>query len=254
MKTLAEIREAVVTGSCPSPLLADFAGLSAQYALVPEVTLALLDGMEADFSKVRMPDEATLLRYCYQAAGTVGIHMARILGSAHPEAIYHAVDLGIAMQLTNIARDVLEDAERDRLYLPRTLVGAVEPEHLPFLEAEERAKVQRAVLAVLELAEVYYASGMAGIVYLPRRAQLGIAVAARVYREIGRILKRRGGDYRAGRAYVATGRKLQLALTCALGRILRKRSAGHDGVRHDGRLHASLRGLPFCHCERNPIG
>lgn len=243
---LAHIREALISEASGSALIADFKALSAQYALSPAVTLALLDGMEADLGKVRIADEAALLRYCYQVAGTVGIHMSQILGTSDEDAVYHAVDLGIAMQLTNIARDVLEDAARDRLYLPRTLVGPVEPDQISTLRGEERQRVQGAVLAVLEMAETYYASGMAGIAYLPRRARLGITVAAQAYREIGSILKSRSGDYGAGRAYVGMRRKLHLAARCALSRAS-GRSLARASLSHERHLHAPLQGLPFCH-------
>ena len=76
---------------------------------------------------MRVADEAELLRYCYRAAGTVGLMMCRVLDAPEPAAAAHAVDLGIAMQLTNICRYVADDARMGRRYLPASLVGDVAP-------------------------------------------------------------------------------------------------------------------------------
>lgn len=248
-ESLARIREDLVNGAGRTPLVADFLALSSEYNLSLAVTLSLLDGMQTDLERVRMPDEPALLRYCYQVAGTVGLHMAHILGATREVALHHAVDLGIAMQLTNIARDVMEDAERGRLYLPCTLVGTLEPESMKVLPAEAQDRTKRAVLVLLELAENYYASGLAGIAYLPRGARLGISVAAHVYREIGMVLRRRGGDFASGRAYVGRSRKVQLALQCVGRSVFSAGKKGNGNPSHDRRLHAPLAGLPFCNVE-----
>lgn len=157
-----------------------------------QVVQDLLDGMISDLGVVRIQSDADLIRYCYQAAGTVGLMMCSVLGVRDPRALRHAVDLGIAMQLTNISRDVLEDAEASRVYLPgeRLRAVGVAPEDL----VEGRANalgVSLVVHDVLAMAEGYYRSADDGMRFLPARARWAILVASRLYRGIGRRLRRR---------------------------------------------------------------
>jgi phytoene synthase len=152
----------------------------------------LIDGMISDLGVVRMQSDADLIRYCYQVAGTVGLMMCAVLGVRDPRALGRAVDLGIAMQLTNISRDVLEDAQASRVYLPADRLRAVgvEPDHLIEGRADTRG-VRLVVNDVLALAEVYYRSADEGMGFLPARARWAILVASRLYRGIGRRLRRR---------------------------------------------------------------
>lgn len=157
-----------------------------------EVVQELIDGMISDLGVVRMSSDAELIRYCYQAAGTVGLMMCSILGVRDPRALGHAVDLGIAMQLTNISRDVLEDAQSSRVYLPADRLRAVgvEPEQLIEGTANPRG-VSLVVDDLLTLAEVYYRSADEGMSFLPARARWAVLVASRLYRGIGRRLRRK---------------------------------------------------------------
>jgi phytoene synthase len=159
------------------------------------VVRELLLGMISDLDVVRLKTDDELVRYCYRAAGTVGLMMCSVLGVRDLRALRHAIDLGIAMQLTNIARDVREDAEASRVYLPAARLGeyGVAPEDLVDGEADEEA-VSVVVGDVLQLAERYYESGDAGMHYLPPRARWAILVASRLYRGIGRRLRRRHGS------------------------------------------------------------
>lgn len=152
----------------------------------------LLVGMMSDLDVVRVQSDRDLVRYCYRAAGTVGLMMCAVLGVRDARAWRHAIDLGIAMQLTNIARDVQEDAEACRVYLPAERLDAfgVAPEDLVDGKADPQA-VSLVVDDVLTLAERYYRSGDAGMRYLPARARWAILVASRLYRGIGRRLRRR---------------------------------------------------------------
>jgi len=152
----------------------------------------LIDGMISDLGVVRVQSDADLIQYCYQAAGTVGLMMCSALGVRDPRALGRAVDLGIAMQLTNISRDVLEDARASRVYLPADRLRAVgvEPEQLIDGSADALG-VSLVVNDVLAVAEVYYRSADEGIGFLPARARWAVLVASRLYRGIGRRLRRR---------------------------------------------------------------
>ena len=163
----------------------------------------LLDGLLFDQQEVAIQDSDALIKYAYQVAGTVGLLMCPILGCQNRQAFSFAVDMGIAMQLTNIARDVLEDAEMGRRYLPGNWVNQLSASSISAAsrqsDAAETELVKTAIERLLLLAERYYQSGMKGLVYLPPRAHIAIAVAARVYREIGQKLRRRQLDWTQGR-------------------------------------------------------
>ena len=111
-------------------LLADFQPFIHQKNLPVPVIIALIDGLLQDQRPVRIADERALRRYAYRVAGTVGLLMCHVLDCDDDAARAHAIDLGIAMQLTNIARDVLEDAEMGRRYLPASWAGDVKPAHI----------------------------------------------------------------------------------------------------------------------------
>jgi phytoene synthase len=164
----------------------------------------LIRGVRSDLGNVRIADDAALMQYCYRVAGTVGLMMCRVLNVPKPEALPYAVALGIAMQLTNICRDVLEDAQKDRVYLPHTRLSevGVSPQHLIDGTADAQA-VTKVVRDLLHLAEQYYQKADIGIALIPTRARLAIFIASRIYRAIGlRIISHLGGNPLRGRAVV----------------------------------------------------
>ena len=184
-----------------------------EYNLPKDVIASLVEGlMDDQADEVLLPDEESLIQYAYKVAGTVGLLMCEILNNSDPKAKPHAVDLGIAMQLTNIARDVVEDARMGRRYLPGSWVGNMSPEDI--LDAAldpygpDGVQITRAVERLLDLAESYYASGRAGLAYLPARAHFSIGVAAKVYRQIGRQLLRSKDSWHGKRQVTSKGLSL----------------------------------------------
>lgn len=221
------------------------------FPLDASVVQAMIDGLGSDLSTVAIETEAELLRYAYRVAGTVGLMMCRALDVSEPKALHFAIDLGIAMQLTNICRDVREDAERGRRYLPRSLVGDLNAAQLIVPDAASRPRVTAAVEALLTLADRYYRSGEQGLVFLPQRARLAIAVAARLYRAIGSQLRGQGCEYWRQRAVVPRSQKLRLTAASLLcTELLPSRWALKP--LHDHRLHLALSGLPFVDAGRAP--
>jgi len=107
---LVAVRQALQTGQSDDPVTCDMLQLMRACDINPTIPLELIDGVESDLGAVRVTDMAELLRYCYRVAGTVGLMMTDALDVSAPEALPHAVDLGIAIQLTNICRDLREDA------------------------------------------------------------------------------------------------------------------------------------------------
>ena len=165
-----------------------------------EAFLHMREGFLTDLGPVRLGTEAELLRYCYQVAGTVGRMMAPIAGGGK-EAEARAVKLGQAMQLTNILRDVGEDLERDRVYLPLDLLRAhgVEVEDL---RAGRVTPGYRALMAHLEgKARALYREGLAGLGHL-KVGRAAIALAALQYRGILDKLRLSGYDNLGRRAHL----------------------------------------------------
>ena len=225
---LAVVRQALQTGQSDDPVTCDMLQLMRDCNIDPTIPLELIEGVEGDLGEVRVADMTELLRYCYRVAGTVGLMMTDVLDVSAPEALQHAMDLGIAMQLTNICRDVREDALLGRCYLPATLVGALEPSALIDPDGATRVIAMHAIGALLTLADRYYASGEQGLRYLPPGARSGILVAARVYREIGVVLRQRDLDCWTSRATVGTAVKAGITLRALGGTIIswRRNSAG----------------------------
>ncbi len=184
------------------------ADLVRRYSIPKEYPLDLLEGMEMDVSHRPIQSQEDLLLYCHRAAGSVGQMMCFLLGTSNVQAISHADSLGMAMQMTNIARDVKEDQQSGRCYLPKCWLDA-DPmkEGLPTNE-----NIQAAVKRLLALADEHYAIGIAGLQYLPSRSELAIQIAADLYREIGETIRR--NDYRVmdGRTFVPMSRKVVLVV------------------------------------------
>lgn len=185
---------------------------------------ALLDGMAMDVADTRYRTFDDLFAYCYRVAGVVGLIMCHVMGVRDDRALVPAVHLGIGMQLTNVCRDVAEDWDRGRLYLPDELLARHGVRGLAAhlggpLPAFAHAAVRATVRELLDVADRYYASGVAGCRALPWRAGFGVRAAARIYRAIGTRLRRRDGDALAGRAVVSKTAKLGHVALAALGAL-----------------------------------
>jgi len=196
----------------------------------------LLDGMLLDQQPTAVKDEAELLRYCHAVAGTVGLMMCRVLDCQHSRADQFAIDLGIAMQLTNIARDVLEDAKMGRRYIPADWANYT-AEDIAQAQSQCRDPVAMATKRLLNLAEKYYTSALLGIQLLPFRSRFSITVALRIYRQIGIVLRRRHYAWWKGRAMVGKTEKMIISLY-SLFDLRPKRVPPHPSE-----LHVALKGL-----------
>jgi 15-cis-phytoene synthase len=218
--------DALYAGAEPEDLdLFAFAGVVRRRRIPIEYPRALLAGMAMDTGAVAYTSVAELLTYCFRVAGTVGLMMCHVLGVRHAHALRHAADLGIGMQLTNICRDVYEDWQRGRRYLPRELfVGSLTALELnpvrSELTPELAARCRPAVRELLRLAAEYYASGDHGLTYLAPRAAFAVRTARLVYSSIGVQLERMGHDVLAGRAVVSTASKLGLCLSAGVSTLV----------------------------------
>ena len=147
---------------------------------------ALMQGCEGDLHPVRIGTLKELSLYCYQVAGSVGEMMSPLINVTSPEATQFAIDLGLGMQITNICRDVLEDSERGRIYLPAEWLHEHEltPESI-LQQNVDPVKIASIINRMLITAEICYRRAYIGCRYIPFRSRLGILIARRVYRAIG---------------------------------------------------------------------
>jgi 15-cis-phytoene synthase len=210
----------------PAPLAVDraFADTVARFAIPRALPQALLEGLAWDAVGRRYETLSDLRTYAVRVAGTVGAMMAVLMGARSPEAIARACDLGVAMQLTNIARDVGEDAREGRLYLPLAWLrdAGIDPHAWlarPIFSPALGATVQR----LLQEADTLYRRSSAGIAYLPLACRPGIRLARTLYADIGREIERSGGDSVSHRAKVAAGRKFTLAAQTLVAMALPQR-------------------------------
>ena len=198
-----------------------------RYDIPRPFLLALLDGVESDLEPVRVADFAELRRYAMRVAGSVGLAMCGVLGASGPAALVAAAELGIAMQLTNILRDVGGDLRRDRVYLPADELArfgySAERLRADLLAGAEPSADLRALLGFqVARAREYYARSLEGVWYLPPDTRLAILTAGRTYGAILDAIEAGGYDVLRRRAVTSTPRKLAEALG-ALARTLPRR-------------------------------
>lgn len=215
------------------PILACFQEVVERRRIPIDYPLELLRGMAMDVEGATYDTLDELLVYCWRVAGTVGLMMCHVMGVSDDEAPPHAAHLGIAMQLTNIARDVGEDWRRGRVYLPAELMDAelagwlranTREADAPPLPERTWAELAGARRRLLREADRYYASADAGMRYLEPRSALAVRTARLVYAEIGRQIEAQGADALQQRAVVPRRRKLRLAAG-ALRRFVSEASA-----------------------------
>lgn len=251
---LAGVRAELFGEAEARPLLSAFLQMAARTGLDLRHADELIEGVLSDQDPVRVPDDRALVRYCYRVAGTVGLMMCPVLGVTAQEALPFALDLGVAMQLTNISRDVAEDARLGRVYLPADRLAAAGVMQAELLEG--RVDRPEGVCAVVQdlllLAEQYYRSASLGMRFIPWRPRMAILVASRVYREIGLKLLSRGADPMAGRTVVSGPRKAVVA-SSAIAQLARPSVLGLIRAPHTPQLHVHLRDLPGADVSGGPL-
>jgi len=202
-----------------------FQRLVAEYRVPIAYPQALLDGMEMDVARQRYRTTDELDGYCYRVAGVVGVMLCHVFGVRRASALRSAAHLGMAMQLTNICRDVMEDWQRGRLYIPDDLLTACGAGDLREkldepLPPSARAALALAMQRLLARADVWYASADSALTALPFRAQLATRAARLIYARIGHELARRQHDVFAGRAVVPGLTKLFLVVKAVFASLV----------------------------------
>jgi phytoene synthase len=179
-----------------------------RYGIPAHYALELIEGMAMDARGTRYGTLKELLLYCYRVAGTVGLMMSHVMGLRDESALKHAADLGIAMQLTNIARDITEDAGMGRIYLPLSWLQEAQIPPAEITASQHREKLAMLSLRLLREADGYYRSGDAGLWHLSFRSACAVSAARQVYSEIGSLLLMQGARAWDQRTYVKGSLKI----------------------------------------------
>ncbi len=178
------------------------------YKIPRNYPLDLLRGFQADAEGSKIETRADLFDYCYCVAGTVGLMMCHVMGINSQVALSHAVDLGRAMQLTNIARDIKEDYLIGRVYIPKAWLNEADLTLQNFLNTDQRVKFHGVVKKLIVEAKTLYDNGFTGLKYLSIRSAWAVCIASYVYRDIGnQILQKDSWD---NRVIVSKPRKVYL--------------------------------------------
>ena len=219
LAALAALRAELLEPRGIDALAGAVAQLSQRHALPASLFECFLDSLRDDAQPRSLRTEQDLLDFAYGVAGTVGLMMRPLLG-APAAADPHALALGIAMQLTNVARDVVEDAARARRYVPSSY-GVADDELRQPADAAARERAFACIKRVLALAEDFYDFGELGLRLIPASNRRAVRVALVLYRGIGRkILKRGAQRYWQGRTHLGALEKLQLTAPLLLSEPL----------------------------------
>jgi phytoene synthase len=183
----------------------------AAYAITAERLHEIVDGMEMDLAQTRYPDFAALERYCYLVASVVGLLAAGIFGYRDPGTLEYARRLGIAFQLTNIIRDVGEDARKGRIYLPQDELQGHGVAPADILAARESEAFKRLMRAQAERARSWYDRALAALPPVDRRAQRPGLIMAAIYRALLAEIEADGFRVLSRRTSLTPLRKLWIA-------------------------------------------
>ena len=183
------------------------------FALPQTELAAIIDGMQMDLVQVRYPDFAALCVYCHRVAGVVGQLIARILGFTHPQTLEYADKLGLALQLTNIIRDVGEDARMGRIYLPMDELQRFQVPAQTILQAEPTSEFAQLMAFQVQRAESIYAQAVA---VLPmedaKRQKVGLVMGSIYYALLQEIKLDGAANVLRYKIAIPSPRKKRLAL------------------------------------------
>jgi phytoene synthase len=207
------------TGESEHPIMRPFAVVAQRYGIPIAYPLDLLKGVTMDMEHSRYATFDDLYVFCYRVASVVGLMMTCVLGTSNDAAFEYAEKMGVAMQLTNILRDVQEDNRMGRIYLPREDMerfGVSEQD----IQLERCTEAVRALIKFqVERAQYYYHAAEPGIAMLDRSSQFAIYAASKIYSGILRKIEERDYNPFLGRVFVPQSQKTRILL----GEVVRTR-------------------------------
>ena len=198
-------------GNPSHPVTQALATTLTRFSLPQEQLLEIIDGMEMDIDAARYPDFRALHLYCYRVASIVGLLAAEIFGYTDRRTLKYAHDLGLAFQLTNIIRDVGEDAQRGRIYLPQEDLARFDVTETEILQARYTPNFQHLMAFQINRAQATYDQALAQLPTADRKAQRAGLVMAAIYRTLLTEIEHDGCQVLHQRISLTPLRKLWLA-------------------------------------------
>lgn len=201
----------------------------------------LVIGAQFDAQGGKISTSADLMLYCYRVAGVVGLMMCPLIGVKDKKGHPHAIDLGLGMQLTNICRDVLQDAHMNRIYLPEDQVTESGLSISELQKAETPKELSLLVHKTLDQADQYYLSGYSGLAYIPFRPRVVILLAGEIYRHIGIKIRKNNCQVLSGRTYLSFTEKILVTFK-TMGKLISL--CFWKPQNHTSSLHTLINELP----------
>ena len=202
---------AIYAGNAKHPVALALAALLPEFNIAQERLQEIIDGMEIDLTQHRYRDFEALQKYCHLVAGVVGLVSAEIFGYSNPRTLEYAENLGMAFQLTNIIRDVGEDARRDRIYIPIDELARFNVTAADILHARHSEAFEKLMVFQINRALDYYARAMTLLPAEDRRAQRPGLVMAAIYRTLLEEIRADGMRVLNQRTSLTPLRKLWIA-------------------------------------------
>lgn len=203
-----ELQIAYRTGESEHPVIHPFIVVAKRYGIPIEYPLDLLEGVKMDLQRSRYRTFEDLYLFCYRVAGVVGLMMIHVLGYKNKAAFQYAEKLGVAMQLTNILRDVKEDKNMGRIYLPREELRCFGLSEQDIIHERMTDNLRELMKFQVERAHHYYEEANRGIPMLYRKSQFAIYSASKIYRGILRKIEARDYNPFLGRVFVSQLKKI----------------------------------------------
>jgi phytoene synthase len=201
----------LAAGNAQHPVTKALSVFKERFSITPERLNEIIDGMEMDLTQTRYLDWPGLERYCYRVAGVVGLLAAAIFGYRDPRTLDYARNLGTAFQLTNIIRDVGEDARKNRIYLPMTDLKQFGVPAADVLNARETPEFGQLMRFQTQRAREYYAQAFGALPDADRKAQRPGLIMAAIYRALLDEIERDGWRVLTRRTSLTPLRKLWIA-------------------------------------------
>ena len=207
-----ELQIAYNTGESEHPVIRTFILVAKRYGIPIEYPLDLLKGVTMDIQQARYITFDELTFFCYRVASVVGLMMTHVLGYKDERVFEYAKQLGIAMQLTNILRDIKEDKEMGRIYLPKADLSVFGVSEQDILNEKMTPQLRALMKFQIKRADRYYSEAIPGISLLKTESQYAIYSAAKIYRGILRQIEARNYNPFSSRAFVPSIQKIGILL------------------------------------------
>ena len=245
---LNRIKKELLTRKSKDQIILNFINLMSKYGINHRIPNDLVDGVLSDLNKVNIKDYDQLFSYSYKVAGTVGLMMCDIMGVKDNSLKFNAIYLGIAMQLTNISRDIREDLLRDRIYIPKEIRIHVKNNFCktPFSKKLQR-EFSKDLKTLLDTSDIVYDLAWEGIIKLPLKYRFPIAVASYLYQSIGIKIRNKNYNVWKQRIYLTKIEKVIKTFKVLIKLIYNEQKSKDTNIRK--KLNTNIKNISLIKCD-----